>query len=228
MTRRTANLSTALFLVALFACVSLTAPRWARRFREPVAVAVEDTLPADPQDGPSPEAVAAAEAHRTISVKLFFSAKDSEGLVMEDREVAFSPDLARQLRTVLEELVRGPKTDLLATYAKETRVLEVFVTARGVAYVDFSKEATHGHSGGSDEELRSVYSVVNTVTANFPAIHRVQILVDDRPAVTLAGHVDLSRPLPQDMTLLAASTLTPLESPEPGVPAPAPSPSPAS
>ncbi len=227
MTRRAANLLTALVLLALFVGVSLTAPRWARRFREPVPVAVEDTLPADPQDGPTPETVA-AEAQRTISVKLFFSAKDSAGLVMEDREVAFSPDLARQLRTVLEELVRGPKSDLLATYSKETKVLEVFVTARGVAYVDFSKEVTQGHSGGSDEELRSVYSVVNTVTANFPAIHRVQILVDDRPAVTLAGHVDLSRPLPQDMTLLAASTLTPIDSSEPGAPAPAPSPTPAS
>lgn len=227
MTRRTANLLTALVLVVLFAAVSLTAPRWARRFREPVPVAVEDTLPAEPQDVPTPES-AAAEAHRTISVKLFFSAVASEGLVMEDREVAFSPDLARQLRTVIEELVQGPKTELLPTFGKQTKVLDVFVTARGVAYVDFSKEATQGHAGGSDEELRSVYSVVNTITANFPAIHRVQILVDDRPAVTLAGHVDLSRPLPQDMTLLAASTLTPVESPDPGAPAPAPKPSPAS
>jgi hypothetical protein len=226
MTRRTANLLTALLLVALFVGASWTAPRWARRFREPVAVAVEDTLPEAAPDASGTEAV--AEAHRTISVKLFFSAAASQGLVMEDREVAFSTDLALQLRAVLEELVRGPQSDLLPTFAPDTKVLDVFVTARGVAYVDFSSEATKGHAGGSDEELRSVYSVVNTVTANFPAIHRVQILVDDRPAVTLAGHVDLSRPLPQDMTLLAASTLTPIDAPEAGAPAPAPSPSPAS
>jgi hypothetical protein len=46
---------------------------------------------------------------------------------------------------------------------------------------------------------------------NFPAIRRVQILVDDHPAETLAGHVDLSRPLTPDMTLLASSTLSPVK-----------------
>ena len=37
---------------------------------------------------------------------------------------------------------------------------------------------------------------MNSLTANFPAVKRVQILVEDKPADTLAGHVDLSRPLP--------------------------------
>lgn len=226
MTARTLNLLTILFLVTLFATVSLTAPRWARSFRQPVPVAVDETIPDEPREATAP--ASPGEAQRSISVKLFFGATQSPGLVMEDREVAFSPDLAQQLRTVLEELVRGSQTGLASTLAPETKVLEVFVTAHGVAYVDFSKEATQGHVGGSDEELRSVYSVVNSITANFPAIHRVQILVDDKPAVTLAGHVDLSRPLPPDMTLLAASILTPALAESPGAPAPTPLPSPAS
>jgi hypothetical protein len=40
----------------------------------------------------------------------------------------------------------------------------------------------------------------------------VQILVDDKAVSSLGGHVDLSRPLPPDMTLLAAISA----SPEPG------------
>jgi hypothetical protein len=55
--------------------------------------------------------------------------------------------------------------------------------------------------------------VVNTLTANFPAVRRVQLLLDDRPSPTLAGHVDLSRPLPSDMTLLAGSTPEPAPPP---------------
>ena len=70
------------------------------------------------------------------------------------------------------------------------------MTARGVAYVDLSKEAAAGAAGGSEAELITVYSVVNSLTANFPAVKRVQILVEDKPAATLAGHVDLTRPLP--------------------------------
>lgn len=225
MTPRTANLLTILGLVTLFALVSFTAPRWARYFREPLPSKPDDALPAEAAAALESDVPSSPEAQRTINVKLFFSSKDAPGLVIEDREVPFSADLPRQLRTVLEELVKGSRSELRPTLAADTRVLEVFVTARGVAYVDLSKEATMGHAGGSDEELRSVYSVVNTITTNFPAVRRVQILVDDRPAVTLAGHVDLSRPLAADMTLLAASTLTPLASPAPGgVPAPAASP----
>jgi len=59
-----------------------------------------------------------------------------------------------------------------------TRVLEVFVTARGVAYVDLSKEAATPTGRGSDDELITVYSVVNSLTSNFPAVKRVQIVIE--------------------------------------------------
>ena len=92
----------------------------------------------------------------------------------------------------------------------------MFVSKQGVAYVDLSAEARKAPVAGSEGELLSVYSVVNTITANFPAIERVQILVDDRVAPTLAGHLDLGRPLHSDMTLLAPSPLSPA-APEGGV-----------
>lgn len=227
MTPRLANLLSVLALVALLAGAAWSAPRWSRLFRQEVPQASEDfaaeaARAAERSAQDEPEA-AAEEARRTINVRLFFNSPESPGLVMEDREVPFSSDLSRQLESVVEELVKGPgeSSGLLATLPPQTRVLEVFVTARGVAYVDLSREATQGIAGGVSEELRAVYSVVNSITANFPAIRRVQILVEDRPAETLAGHVDLSRPLPPDMTLLAASTLTPVEPSGEASPAPA-------
>ena len=152
---------------------------------------------------------AAAGVERQINVKLFFQAADRPGLVIEQRAVAFSSDLARQLQSVVEQLVRGSRSGLASTLAPGTRVLHVFVSARGVAYVDLSKEATQAGPGGSEAELITVYSVVNSLAANFPAVRRVQILIEDRPVATLAGHIDLTRPLLPDMTLLAAAPLTP-------------------
>lgn len=219
MTTRIANLLTALMLVALLAGAAWSAPRWSRLFRQEVPQASEDfaaeaarVTESEAEAGPAEET---EEAQRTINVRLFFNSPEAPGLVMEDREVPFSSDLSHQLGSVVAELVKGPgeASGLLATLPPQTRVLEVFVTARGVAYVDLSREVTQGIAGGVSEELRAVYSIVNSITANFPAIRRVQILVDDRPAETLAGHVDLSRPLPPDMTLLAASTLVPLTPP---------------
>ena len=49
--------------------------------------------------------------------------------------------------------------------------------------------------GGSLDEILTVYTIVKALTENLPAVNRVQILVDGREVDTLAGHVDLRRPL---------------------------------
>jgi spore germination protein GerM len=208
VTSRTANLATALALLGMLVTLAFTAPRWARLMRQPVAApAEEDTALAS-----STVAKASApetDAERTISVKLYFESPDVSGLLPEDRSLPFSVELSRQLRTVVEELVRGSTTGLASPLPVDTKVLDVFVSARGVAFVSLSKEATGGLTGGSTAELLTVYSVVNSITANFPAVKRVQLLLDDRPVVTFAGHVDVSRPLPPDMTFVAMAVPTP-------------------
>jgi len=196
-----ANALTALGLLVLLLVVVLTAPRWTRLLTR--------TVPGEgggAEDGaaPAPEPEEATGVEQKISVKLFFLAPDRPALLIEDREVTYSADLGRQVRTVVEELVKGPQKGLVGTLPAETRVIDSFVTAAGVAYVDLSKEAAEKHPGGSRGELLSVYSVVNSLVANFPAVKRVQILVEDRQVATLAGHVDLTRPLPADMTFLVA------------------------
>jgi spore germination protein GerM len=210
MSPRQANALTVLGLVALLAVTSLTAPRWARLLQRPLPTPADETAPAD---AGKRENVRPAAARSSINVKLFFQAADRPGLMIEERTVEQSNDLSRQIKAVVEELIAGSKNGLLPTLAPATRVLEVFVTARGVAYVNLSKEAAEGASGGSEAELITVYSVVNSLAVNFPAIKRVQILLEDKPRPTLWGHVDLTRPLPPDMTLLATSTLTPVANP---------------
>jgi spore germination protein GerM len=210
-------------LAALLAIVVLAAPRLSRLLTRTVA----DDEPAAEEARPAHEEEAAAGAERTINVKLFFQAADRPGLVMEERTVPFSSDLGTQLKAVVGELVIGSKSGLVATLPPATKVLEVFVSARGIAYVDLSKEAAQGTSGSHDE-LLSVYSIVNSLTVNFPAVKRVQILLEDRPTDTLAGHVDLSHPLTADMTLLTAVPTAPVDSPAPVPASPGPAAAPRS
>ena len=143
--------------------------------------------------------------------------------------VPFSGDLARQVRALVEELARASDSGNLPPLPPETRVLAVFVGEQGVVYVNLSREAVAGHGGGVTGERLAVYAIVNSITANLPAIRRVQILIDDKPAETFAGHVDLSRPLWPDMTLIAAAPVSapapesvPPEPPAPAVPSPRP------
>jgi spore germination protein GerM len=206
MTPRQANVLTGIGLVALLVAVALTAPRWSGLLREPAVALDEESLVAGATPAPGDD----GEAERRISVRLYFVAPESEGLVAEERTIAFSDDLTRQVRTLVEELIRGPESGLLPTVPAGTRVLEVFLTARGVAYVNLSGEAT-SLPGGSRAELHTVYSVVNSIVTNFPAVRRVQILVEDRMVASLGGHIDLSRPLPADMTLVVVPSVSPEE-----------------
>jgi len=200
MTARQANLLTVLALFALLAVVTLTAPRWSRFLRQPLAAAREEDGAV--AEGADASKAAEREGERRISVRLYFESPEEGALVPEERSVPLAGDLARQLQAVLKELVRGSTTGLRPTLPPATKVLEVFVSARGVAYLDFSPEARQAAAGGSKSELLVVYSIVNSVTSNFPAVKKVQILVEDKPLRTLAGHVDLSRPLGPDMTFL--------------------------
>jgi spore germination protein GerM len=205
-----ANALTALGLLVLLLVVVLAAPRWTRLLTRTVP-GEEGADESGAAATPAAEDPAAVE--QKISVKLFFLAPDQPALLIEDREVAYSADLARQVRTVVEELVKGPQKGLVGTLPPETKVIDTFVTSAGIAYVDLSKEAAQKHPGGSKGELLSVYSVVNSLTSNFPAVKRVQIVVEDRQVPTLAGHVDLTRPLSSDLTFLVGSQ----PSPVPGV-----------
>jgi spore germination protein GerM len=220
VTPRQADLLKALGLAGLVATVGLTAPRWSALLRSPVGPPeAEEVAPGEAAaaEGEPAQAVAVDPARR-ISVRLYFEATDRDGLLPEERDIAFSPDLARQIRTVVEELAKGPTSALAATLPAGTRVQEVFVQAHGVACVSLSGDVASGLPGGSRAELLTIYSIVNTIVTNFPSVSRVQLVVNDQVTSSLGGHVDLSRPLPPDMTLVAL---------EPPAASPSPSASPA-
>ena len=218
MTPRQANALTVVGLAGLLATVALTAPRWSALLRSSSGP-VEPEDVAAPEPGGGPDASAAAPARR-INVRLYFEAAERDGLLPEERDIALSADLAQQIRTVVEELAKGPSTPgLQATLPAGTRVQEVFVQAHGVACVSLSADVARGLPGGSRAELLTVYSIVDTVVTNFPTVSRVQLVVGEQLSSSLGGHVDLMRPLPPDMTLVALEP-----SPTPAAASPAPSP----
>jgi hypothetical protein len=76
-----------------------------------------------------------------------------------------------------------------------TTVRSVFLTPRGEAFVDLSREMTSRHAGGSMNEGLSVYAIVNAMIVNLPDISAVQILIDGQEVDSIAGHLDLRNPL---------------------------------
>ena len=80
-----------------------------------------------------------------------------------------------------------------------TALRAVFASDKGEAFVDLSKEVVSGHPGGTLNELLTVYTIVNVLTTNLPAVTSVQVLVDGKEVETLVGHVDLRRPLAKNL-----------------------------
>ncbi len=141
---------------------------------------------------------------RKISAKLFFTAPGTKYLISEDRSILYHETLLAQAKEVLIELANGSSTDLASTLPQGTKLQDLFISKEGIAYADFSGELISNHPGGTDGEISTVYSIVNTLTLNFPQIRKVQILVNGNAVITLKGHLDLSRPLVQDLSFVSA------------------------
>ena len=152
-----------------------------------------------PDDSASeqPDGAPPAEAPvRHITATLFYGSDDGMHLVPVQREVPYGEGAAEQGRQILlAQLTIAPEPPLVQVIPRGSTLRSFYVSGRGDAFVDLGREIVKAHPGGSTAELLTVYAIVHAVLANLPALTSVQILVDGHEVDTLAGHVDLRRPL---------------------------------
>ena len=141
-----------------------------------------------------------------IAATLFFASANGIALVPVLQEVALAEGLVPQGRAILTAQLQSPPPPYQSVIPEGTQLRAFYVTERGDAFVDLSFETSAPHMGGTSAELLAVYAIVNAVTANLATIQRVQLLIDGREADTLAGHVDLRRPLESDMSLVQGAS----------------------
>lgn len=132
------------------------------------------------------------------SVTLFF-ADDDTSLAREAREIGHCDDDNACLESVLHELLNGPVGELEGTLPDGTAVNSARIDGTQ-ATIDFNRTFSDAMLSGSSAEMLAVYSVVNTVAANFPQVKTVKLDVDGNTGVVLK-HLDLSEPLPPDYSL---------------------------
>jgi hypothetical protein len=141
----------------------------------------------------------AASSGRKIKTRLFYVADDGARLVGVERDVPFGEGVAAQAKEIVSAQIAAVAAPLVSAIPPGTALRALFVTERGDAYVDLSQAFVSAHTGGTTSELLSVYTIVNALTANLPAITSVQVLVEGKEMDTLAGHVDLRRPLAKNL-----------------------------
>ena len=195
--RRVIPVAVGIALLALLAWgVTIVLERLAR---QDLVVTQQEAAPPAPQT-PQPQ----------ISATLFYATPGGDALIAVRREVPLAEGLVAQGRQILTaQLQPAPQPYLSPIPAGTTLRAFYLVADSSEAFVDLSPELSTRHPGGSLTELLTVQAIVNAVTANLPAVQRVQITIDGKEVDTVAGHVDVRRPLTPDTSLVRAGETAP-------------------
>lgn len=150
---------------------------------------------------PKQEAVTAANINAANKVamrevRLYYESEQML-LTAEKRNVPLPESTAAAVPTVVRELIKGPVMPTsLRLFPPDTVVRATYLLPGGTVLIDLGGPTlTEGWGTGSHQELMAVYSLVQTVTANFAEAKSVRVLLNGTPSETLAGHVSVAKSL---------------------------------
>ena len=154
----------------------------------------------DKKYGPTPGELTGKLAK--VRTHLYFLDEHHQFLKAEERTLARQDSVVDHSRSIVQALINGPDGELLPTLPPEAKLISVFLTEDGVAYLDFDGAIRNKHPGGGLSELLTIFSVVNTLTLNVSEVEAVKILIEGHEANTLAGHVDIRFPFKPDILMI--------------------------
>lgn len=158
--------------------------------------------PAAPAATAAPAEAAVTPDARKIKARLFYVAEDGWHLSAVEQDVVYAQETVEQARAIINAQLTAPPEPLVSAIPPNTVLRALYLTPKGEAYVDLSQDLIR-HPGGSNNEMLTVFALVHALTVNLPAVHSVQLLVDGKEVETLAGHLDLRRPLEKRLSLIA-------------------------
>lgn len=136
-------------------------------------------------------------SNEKTEVVLYFASEEGQKLIAEKRQILKMTGVARK---TIEELIKGPQSKTMKrTVPATTKLLDIDIKD-GLATVSFNKDLQKLNTG-SMGELITIYSIVDTLT-QFPTVKKVQFLIEGQTVETLAGHVDISKPLEKDSKII--------------------------
>jgi spore germination protein GerM len=142
-----------------------------------------------------------SESGSKQSVTLYFPSSSNQGkLVAEVRSMTMAVNDSDRIRQIVLALIAGPTQGGGRPLPPSADVRAVFLTKEGIAYLDLSSSALSGFLPGIESETLAIYSIVDSLAANVPAVKKVKILVQGQEAETLDGHADLTADFVPDMS----------------------------
>ncbi len=128
-----------------------------------------------------------------MTVSLYF--ENAGMLAPETAQIPLGDLLENRVKEAVNRLIAGPAAaPLTSPLPKNAALRRVFTGVDRNLYLDFDMNIVTRHPGGITAEILAVASICKTVMANFNA-DSVTILVEGKEIKTLAGHLDIERPI---------------------------------
>lgn len=127
---------------------------------------------------------------------LYFAQEDSPEYIETKLIVAKTDPLRQQMSRLIARIGRKPgKAGDPSLWPLSFKVRSAYLRSGGILILDFEKAVQYNQGVSAYTELLATRSLLRTITANFNEIQRVQFLIGGQESETLAGHVDITRPL---------------------------------
>ena len=98
-----------------------------------------------------------------------------------------------RLLVITEDIIR----EHMSPYG--VRLIDLYLDKEGVIYIDFSSEIRKNFKGDVSEELGIIAGLYKGIKSNIPGLTAIKILIESREAETLGGHIDISKPMGEEI-----------------------------
>lgn len=123
-----------------------------------------------------PQEEISSEQERQTIVSIYCNNKQTNTLMPEARLIDVKELAVNPYLTLMNMVIAAPKNPNLESAIPEgTQVINVDVE-KEIAYVNLSEEFVNNHKGGAEEEAKTIYAIVNTLT-ELNEINGVRILI---------------------------------------------------
>ena len=125
----------------------------------------------------TPEEEITEEQVRQTMVKLYFKNKDTGELDTETRIIDVKELANNPYELLVKMLIEGPKTDKLERLIPEGTNLNKIELQKNILIIDFFEGFNKNHPGEIEEDSKTIYSIVNTLT-ELTEVDGVKILIN--------------------------------------------------
>lgn len=117
------------------------------------------------------------EQSRQTMVKLYFKNKETGDLDTETRLIDVKNLANNPYKVLLNMLIEGPKNEKLERLIPEDTKTNKVELQKNVVVIDFFEGFIKNHLDGAEEESKTIYSIVNTLT-ELTEVDGVKILIN--------------------------------------------------